>query len=274
MANKNNNKEPKEIDIVDSAQLKELLKEDPLTVSGLKFDEEKYRKKIRLLKQFTEAEDITEAERKKAQLVMAIYQMALNLEIPATGITILGGKPYINTAGLLYKTFEVAKKHGGVKKISARPLVDNEGNALISQEAGKPAFFIGRVEFKDGSVYEDIGEASVSNIKMSTIRPFLNSMAARRATNRAMRLATGIGLVSAEEIGTEVAMEDENGVAKRLITEKEMEQIADIVAEIEAVETRAQLEAVKKKFQKMKPELNEIQILTIAKVIQKKDGLF
>ena len=238
-------------------KIKETIGEDPLIVSGLKFDKEKYEKKVEVLKEMIKSDKIGQADKNRVKVAMIIYQAALNLEIPATGITILGGNPYINTAGLLYKTFEVAKDKGGIKKISSEP-------KQISDDVSKPAFFVSRVEFMDGSVFEEFGEASASNIKMSTIRPFLNSMASRRATNRAMRLATGIGLVSVEEIEGEV--NDANKpVEERLLTEKEFKEIADWIAYVEGCASIDELD----KF-KIPEGINEYQIAFINKTVANK----
>ena len=253
-------KPKKEMVVLNASEIKEVLGEDPLVVSGLKYDKEKYEKKIDLLKEMANSDKIGANDKKRAQAAMQIYQMAVNLEVPASGITILGGNPYINTAGLLYKTFEVAKNYGGIKSITSVP-------KQVSDCLETPAFFIGRIEFKDGTVFEDFGEASVSNIKMSTIRPFLNSMAARRATNRAMRLATGIGLVSAEEIEGE-SKRNEETTEEKLLTEKEFKQIADTIADLESCGT---LEELEEKADKISLEgLSEFQIATIKKVIANK----
>jgi hypothetical protein len=261
--------EEKETKIIPFRDLMEI--EEANRVSNLVYNKEEYQKRIDELKALLESEGLNEVQRKKIKTMIALYQMALGLEIPVCGITILGGNPYINTAGLLYKTIEVSKSHGGIKRISAEPLKDKDGNLLISQEPGKPAFFIGRVEFNDGTVFEDIGEASIENIRMSTIHPFLNSMAARRATNRAMRLATGIGLVSAEEIAGEESVEKETPET-RLLTEKEMREIEDLIVEIEAIDSPEKLEEVRKKLSERKPSLTEPQILTLAKAFKKKQA--
>lgn len=260
-----NNSEEKELVVVDGSDVEEY----GIAVS-LSFDKVKYQEKINELAGRLKKSGITLFDTKKIQAQIAVLQMAMNLEIPASGITILGGHPYINTAGLLYKTFAIAKaEHQGVKKITSEPLKDKDGSYMISREAGQPAFFIGRVEFGDGTIFEDFGEASVANIKMSTIRPFLNSMAARRATNRAMRLATGVGLVSAEEISSESS--EGESPEQRLLTEKEMEQIADLVAEIEAVDSKTKLDAVKLKIEAAKPSLSQPQVVTLVKVYKKKE---
>jgi len=194
--------------------------------------------------------------------------MAVSLEIPVSGITILGGKPYINTAGLLYKAYEVARAHQGIKRITAEPLKDKDGNPMIAKQPGDTAVFIGRVEFQDGQVFEDIGEASVKNIKMSTIHPFLNSMAARRATNRALRLATGVGLVSAEEIGSEVQEETE---PNRILTQAEVEEISDLIDALMGVDSKEKLEEVRKKIKERKEKLNEAQIKELARLLRSKE---
>jgi len=162
----------------------------------------------------------------------------------------------------MYKLHEVAGSpdtghgmsgHGGIKSITAKP-------HQIADDTGKTAIFIGRVEFNDGSFYEDYGEASVKNIKMGTLHTFLNHMASRRATNRAIRLAVGFGLTSADEL-SEVEPAGET-IQERLLTEKEFQVIADVIAEIEGCFTEEELSQIK-----IPDGLNEFQIAAVNKVI-------
>lgn len=129
----------------------------------------------------------------KGELKKFIEEVASSLDMPPTGITLLGGNPYVNTAGLLYKTQKDERK---VKSIRA------EAIQRATEENGRRAIYKGIVEFQDGSSYENEGHASPESVKMRTLHnlDFLNMMAATRATNRAMRLATAVGLTSVEEM--------------------------------------------------------------------------
>lgn len=257
MANKKN-----KLQTLDLEKIKEELGEEPLDVSGLKYSEEKYKEKVEKLSKLLESDELGAREEKYASKAIRFYKMALSLEIPASGLTILGGKPYINTAGLLYKTHRVAQEKGGVRKITVKPLESAES-------VKESAIFIGRVEFGDGAIFEDIGEASAANIKMSTIKPFLNSMAARRATNRAMRLATSVGLVSAEEIGTEDNKDKDSGDIT-LLSKDEYEKIKDILDKFDDVENEKDLEKIKKEFDKRKDDMSNIQINNIMTAYKEK----
>lgn len=144
--------------------------------------------------------------------VELIKAVAKRLEITPQGITILGGKPYVNKTGLTYK---VQKDPRQVKYIKAYPVIlpikmlemvkgENQVYFLGYSEDGT-AMHHGVVEFKNGELFEDEGEANAKYLtkdynKMSTMIPYTISLSATRATNRAMRLATGVGLVSMEEL--------------------------------------------------------------------------
>jgi len=235
----------------------------------LAYDKERYVKVIKELQRFLEIKELSDAKIAEIKELRSVYKTALSLQIPVSGITVLGGKLYINTIGLLNKTFQVAKNHNGVKRIEAYPL-EQKGEKFVSLEVEAPAFFVGIVEFGDGSIFKDIGEASATNIRMSSIRPFLNSMAARRATNRAMRLATGIGLTSVEEIenGGEVIPEE---VKMDVLTTKEMQQIAELLQEIGQAKDLKELNKIKQKISGLKDKLNEQQLRFLGKAFRNKE---
>ena len=139
------------------------------------------------------------------------------LDIPISGIDILGGKPYINKTGL---TAKIQKDPREVQAIKAIPvlfpmklnLLNTPGDAdfskyFVGYSGDETAVYHGIVRFKDGSFFEDEGTANAKFLvkeygKMKTMQAYIMELAATRATNRAMRLATGIGLVSSEELNT------------------------------------------------------------------------
>lgn len=233
----------------------------PLQYVG--FDIEKYQKRV---DQLTGKESLAQNE----VIELLTLKAAISWEITASGITILGGNPYANTAGLLFKVHQVAKKENVmIKRIAGQPMLDGDGKPLIAMKVGDTAIFKGIVEFSDGRVFEDIGEANPGNIVMSTIRPFANSMASRRATNRAMRLAAQFGLTSYEEIAGEEESE-QSGEKDAPLTQADMEEIIDDVTVLESIDNKETLEKVREQLTERKKKLNERQIKYLARLFARK----
>jgi hypothetical protein len=111
-------------------------------------------------------------------------------DLPISGVTILGGKPYVNSTGLLVKAKKIGMKGVRVEMLKTATKSDLSASAKAT------------VEMMDGSTYEDFGFTSVDSVQMSSLHnaDYLNMMAVTRAKNRALRSATGVGLVSAEEV--------------------------------------------------------------------------
>jgi len=111
-------------------------------------------------------------------------------DIILEGLTILGGQMYINGTGLLVKAKQCGLKSIKVEMVKTATKEDMTAGAKAT------------VELKDGSVFEDFGYASPTSVQMRTLHnpDFLNMMSVTRAKNRALRSATGVGLVSAEEM--------------------------------------------------------------------------
>jgi hypothetical protein len=152
--------------------------------------------------------------------------------IPIWGLTILGGKPYVNATGLDCKLNDLCKKNGWVKAHILTELIhedrDEDGLyrcgfkatiTLFDNKAFKSALKeISEhpltkelvAELADRFTYKYVSEgwAGHASVKMSTMKTpdFLRMMALTRATNRAKRQATGTGLTSVEEMGTEIAV--------------------------------------------------------------------
>jgi hypothetical protein len=172
-------------------------------------------------KEFLTAMDVSD----KQYALMQMY--AEQTGIPVTGITIMGGKPYVNVTGLDAK---IQKDRRKVKRIDFVCLKHAEKDDM---RAG----YIGIVEFEDTNermkmrqevimkaieegyevdkieqmidrlglsapIYRDEGWAGTESVKMSTMKnlDFLNMMAIRRATNRAKRQAVGCGLTTVDEM--------------------------------------------------------------------------
>lgn len=233
------------------------------------FNEGKYKERIKKWWIVFNDEKTNATLKNKAEDELIRYQVAINLKIPASGIDVLKRgekKPYINTGGLLYKTFELAKSRepAGIKSISAIPLKDSDGNPIVSKEIGQTSIFVGTVELNNGEKYIDIGEANEINTPIKS----LNSMAARRATNRAMRLFTQIALTSVEEMESSEPVKK----SKSLITDKEMNEISDLLFELENSEDKDAFDKAKDKYKEKKATLSENQIINLERVIDKKDA--
>ena len=136
------------------------------------------------------------------------------------GINIIDCMPRPNIVGLTEKAHKDPK---GLKRIESYPVLYP---FKINSMAGNQKYFIGAtddgtcvykgvVEFNDGSIYTDEGSANESETmhsrekgKQISIKMWVLETASTRAKARALRSATGIGLVSAEEL-------QRSGVMKR-----------------------------------------------------------
>lgn len=142
-------------------------------------------------------------------------KFADHYDIPVTGVTNMGGKPYVNAAGLMAKAKKLGLKsvHVNVEK-SATP-------------ADLSAIVKAVVELKDGSEFEDYGFGSKASIKMSTLHnpDFITMTTITRAKNRALRSATGFGLVSAEEVAQADTMYSADDTNLSAITDSNLDSI-------------------------------------------------
>jgi len=161
------------------------------------------------------------------ELVELCQEIAKQEEIPITGLTILGGKPYINVTGLDRKLRNKCEKENLILiNVKAEKIQHaTEENKYKAGYRGIVQFFnekgfleaLGKLSSPDIATieklkevytysFEDEGWASPQSVKMSTLHSTdaINMMASRRATNRAKRLATGCGLTSIDELGIEI----------------------------------------------------------------------
>jgi len=144
--------------------------------------------------------------------------------IPITGITLMGGKPYINVTGLdrkienlckeknlvkvgvSYEEIQQAKKDNGMRAAGwgIVKLFDKEGFETALDKLGSLDLeTIKELKTIYVHVFKMRGWASPETLKMSTMKnnDNIEMMAERRATNRAKREATSTGLTSIDEIG-------------------------------------------------------------------------
>jgi len=112
-------------------------------------------------------------------------------DIPEQLIVNLQGQPYITKAGLLWLGKKV-----GVVGIKTEAIINSWENEK------KVAKYRATVYMSNGGEYSSEGIAipDGQNIKMRTMFAFVDHLAETRAVNRALRMATNCGFVSAEEI--------------------------------------------------------------------------
>lgn len=246
----------------------ELFKEVNKTLVTIKYDEVGYAKRLGLLKSLDKTK-LSAKENSDIQSIVVVLEAALGWEVPASGVTILHGEPYLNTTGLLYKIRQLHEKgtYGKLKSIKAEPLKDKDGNYMIATKVGDTAFFFGKVVFEVAE-FEDIGEAGPSTLKANEMVPFANEMAARRATNRAMRLAVDWGATSFDEMPDAWAKETDGKSIP--LTEKEMEGVADYLMGIVAAKTVGELSDIKTKLSEVKKDFSPAQLQKLAKVFNQK----
>lgn len=175
-----------------------------------------------------------------------IIALAVAFDIPPQGITILAGNPYVNRTGLEFVFHKWAGRYGWSHFLS-KPVE-------IAKQAGDTAVFKTTLYNKKGEpIANGYGTANAGNIKMSTIKVFLNEMAETRSQNRCLRkvlspilyknfiknvmrldkdqkqivadAAVNFGSVTAEEINGG----SEEVSPETLLSEKEMKAISGIL---------------------------------------------
>jgi len=186
--------------------------------------------------------------------------------IPTTGLTILGGKPYINVTGLDHKVKKKCKEDNLIlaacyTEVIKRPsdndlsaacrgfikFFDREG--FLKAIEGRPKLKREELtELREIFTYEFSmeGHASAETVKMSTMKNPDNilHMAERRATNRAKREAVGTGLTSFEELPEGVDSEFPVVVKKEPQTQTEKKRTLKIPTQPKEVTTRPEVNEV------------------------------
>jgi hypothetical protein len=136
-----------------------------------------------------------------ADLVKLCEAMTLELGIPITGLNILGGRPYVNVDGYLYKAHRDDGTPRELKAIRVEVLVE-------ATKDDPRAKMKATIEFADGRLFEATAWHSAESEKMSTLRhpDNINNKAETKAVRRALRRATGIGIGfgSIQEDGEEI----------------------------------------------------------------------
>ena len=173
---------------------------------------------------------LTESQMNPADIAL-MHQWAQQEGIPPTGITILGGKPYVNVTGLDSKMFKFEEKIGKrvrrkmsvpihratEKDLSAGylfiiefeddPERETKRQAVIMEcvKANKSAEEIKIIVEEMGlsaPIFKAEGWADQRSVKMSTMHnpSCMNMLAERRASNRCKREVVGCGLTSLDEM--------------------------------------------------------------------------
>ena len=109
-----------------------------------------------------------------------ILRVAEAFEIPATCVNIMGGLPYINKDGLLFKLEEYEGKE--VLSLETKMI-------QYSLKSGERAIAEASLVLKNGRSFNAIGEADEMSIKLSAVKATPNMMAETRAQNRVIRRA-------------------------------------------------------------------------------------
>lgn len=153
-----------------------------------------------------------------------IIAIAHEENVPVSGITLMGGRPYINSCGLDSKIKEKAKTLDWDFVGVEIQEIQRAGQEVKDRRAGFKAtvIFFDKKGFQKAIEkcqviseqvldklkeifthrFSDEGWASIDSIKMSTLHSVdnINHMSIRRATNRAKRQAVGCGLTSVDEM--------------------------------------------------------------------------
>jgi len=196
----------------------------------------------------------------------AILKIAEQEGIPPTGITILGGKPYINVTGLDHKVKKKCKEEDLVlaacyTEVIKRPSHDDpsaacrgfikffDKNGFLKAIEGRPKLKREELtELREIFTYEFSmeGHASPETLHMRPMQNLENilHMAERRATNRAKREAVGTGLTSFEELPEGVASEFPIAAEKEQQTRTEKKRTLKIPTQAKEVTTRPEVNEV------------------------------
>lgn len=200
----------------------------------------------------------TPKEQQDQQMIIAL---SVAFDIPPQGITILADNPYINKQGLEF-VFDKHKEGRGWGYFLTEPVE-------LAKQASDTAVFVTKLFDTNGRMIANgYGSANAANIRMSTIKVFLNEMAETRSQNRCLRkvlspilyrtfidnvqslnkdqktimaeAASNFGSVTAEEIGAS----EEEAKTEALLNEGEMKAIAGFLQEITNAKTKASLDKV------------------------------
>ena len=157
-------------------------------------------------------QDLREDLERAAHGEWTVRDLASKLDVPPGFILTINGKPYITKEGLLQQARRIgydaiwAELHeieGGYEAIGyvRRRIRDEELHFLqaIAGKVDKDSFnHVYRQIFQTTNAH---GTATKDNVRLAELRDkYLRELAETRAINRALRLFTGCGLVSVDEL--------------------------------------------------------------------------
>ena len=116
----------------------------------------------------------------KVQERSLILRVAEVFAVPATCVNIMGGLPYINKDGQLFKLNEY--EHSNVLSLTTKIIE-------YATKGGDRAIMEAELILKGGRRFNAIGEADEKSIKLSAVKQTPNMMAETRAQNRVIRRA-------------------------------------------------------------------------------------
>jgi len=190
-------KEPEETPVVQSVSTSDMFKDpdNELDMSNTTFEQ----RKIPIVKQELEEDDDEFEETPKPVIVKQTKALAKPTkafggtvaDIPKNLVVLLGGKPYVTKAGLIFAASQM-----GLSNIKTEPIHWSWTNKA------KRAVFQATVTFDDGRSFTAYGVAipDGKNVKMEQMFPFVDHLAETRAVGRALRNALAIREPAVEEM--------------------------------------------------------------------------
>lgn len=157
-------------------------KENKKAVAIVKKEDEEVRK---LVNMFVGSSSLVQND--KEQEKSLILSVAQAFAIPATCVNIMGGLPYINKDGLLFKLNEYEGKN--IERLETKMV-------QYSKQRGEKAIAEAELTLKGGRFFNAIGEADENSVKLAAVKMTPNMMAETRAQNRVIRRAIQAKMLS------------------------------------------------------------------------------
>lgn len=120
---------------------------------------------------------VTNDKQAERSLILSVAQA---FEIPATCVNVMGGLPYINKDGLLFKLDEYESEE--ILSLETKMV-------QYATKPGERAIAEGVLVLKNGRHFNAIGEADEMSVKLAAVKMTPNMMAETRAQNRVIRKA-------------------------------------------------------------------------------------
>lgn len=124
-----------------------------------------------------------------------------------------------------------------------------------------------KYEFSDGTTFESLAEARVSNVR-NNMKAYTVTLAETRASSRALRFSLGLEVCSAEEL-VEIKNVDERNLEQEKITETQQAIIKRTVEKYQIPQDKLQ-EAIKKVSSKKLEEFSHSEAASLINNLQKR----